>query len=104
MPSQSQHHGNGMLSSSHGIAGGCVDHHYTLPGSRLHINIDVEAATRQGVVVVNAPTGNTMAAAEHTIAMMLALARHIPQANAQLKSGVWQRSDSMGIELRRSEE
>jgi D-3-phosphoglycerate dehydrogenase len=63
-------------------------------------NVDVEAATRQGVVVVNAPTGNTMAAAEHTIAMMLALARHIPQANAKLKSGVWQRSDYMGIELR----
>ena len=63
-------------------------------------NIDVEAATRQGVVVVNAPTGNTMAAAEHTIAMMLALARHIPQANAKLKAGVWQRSDYMGTELR----
>lgn len=46
-------------------------------------NIDVEAATRQGVVVVNAPTGNTIAAAEHTVAMMLALARHIPQANAK---------------------
>ncbi len=63
-------------------------------------NIDVDAATRQGVVVVNAPTGNTIAAAEHTMAMMLSLARHIPQANAKLKSGVWQRSDYMGIELR----
>jgi D-3-phosphoglycerate dehydrogenase len=63
-------------------------------------NIDVEAATRQGVVVVNAPTGNTIAAAEHTVAMMLALARHIPQANAKLKSGAWQRSDYMGVELR----
>jgi D-3-phosphoglycerate dehydrogenase len=63
-------------------------------------NIDVEAATRQGVVVVNAPTGNTIAAAEHTVAMMLALARHIPQANAKLKSGAWQRSDYMGTELR----
>jgi D-3-phosphoglycerate dehydrogenase / 2-oxoglutarate reductase len=63
-------------------------------------NIDVEAATRQGVVVVNAPTGNTIAAAEHTVAMMLALARHIPQANAKLKSGLWQRSDYMGVELR----
>jgi D-3-phosphoglycerate dehydrogenase len=63
-------------------------------------NIDVEAATRQGVVVVNAPTGNTIAAAEHTVAMMLALARHIAQANAKLKSGVWQRSDYMGVELR----
>lgn len=63
-------------------------------------NIDVQTATRQGVVVVNAPTGNTIAAAEHTVAMMLALARHIPQANAKLKSGVWQRSDFMGVELR----
>jgi D-3-phosphoglycerate dehydrogenase len=63
-------------------------------------NIDVEAATRQGVVVVNAPTGNTIAAAEHTVAMMLALARHIPQANAKLKSGAWKRSDYMGVELR----
>jgi D-3-phosphoglycerate dehydrogenase / 2-oxoglutarate reductase len=52
------------------------------------------------VVVVNAPTGNTIAAAEHTVAMMLALARHIPQANAKLKSGLWQRSDYMGVELR----
>jgi D-3-phosphoglycerate dehydrogenase len=63
-------------------------------------NIDVEAATRCGVVVVNAPTGNTISAAEHTIAMMLALARHIPQAHAKLKSGVWQRSDFMGTEVR----
>ncbi len=63
-------------------------------------NIDVEAATRQGVVVVNAPTGNTIAAAEHTLALMLALARHVPQANAKLKSGVWKRSDYMGVELR----
>ncbi len=63
-------------------------------------NIDVEAATRCGCIVVNAPTGNTVSAAEHTIALMLALARHIPQANASLKSGQWQRNDFMGIELR----
>ena len=63
-------------------------------------NIDVEAATRQGVVVVNAPTGNTFAAAEHSMALMLALARHVSQANAKLKAGVWQRKDYMGIELR----
>jgi len=63
-------------------------------------NIDVEEATRRGIVVVNAPTGNTISAAEHTIALMLSLARHIPQANAMLKSGVWQRSDFMGIEVR----
>ena len=63
-------------------------------------NIDVEAATRHGIMVVNAPTGNTISAAEHTIALMLSLARHIPQANAMLKSGVWQRSDFMGIEVK----
>jgi D-3-phosphoglycerate dehydrogenase len=63
-------------------------------------NIDVDAATRQGIVVVNAPTGNTMAAAEHTMALMLAMARHIPQADTRLKSGVWQRSDYVGTELR----
>jgi len=63
-------------------------------------NIDVEAATRKGIVVVNAPTGNTIAAAEHTIALMMALARHVPQANARLKSGAWQRSDYIGTELR----
>jgi len=63
-------------------------------------NIDVEVATLNGVIVVNAPTGNTISAAEHTIALMLALARHIPQANATLKSGVWKRSDFIGTELR----
>ncbi len=63
-------------------------------------NIDLEEATRRGIVVVNAPTGNTISAAEHTIALLLALARHIPQANAVLKSGVWRRSDFMGIEVR----
>jgi len=63
-------------------------------------NIDVEEATRQGIAVVNAPTGNTISAAEHTIALMLALARHLPQANAVLKSGVWRRSDFMGTEVR----
>ncbi|GAH82021.1 unnamed protein product, partial [marine sediment metagenome] len=63
-------------------------------------NIDVEEATRRGIVVVNAPTGNTISAAEHTIALMLSLARHIPQANAMLKSGVWRRSDFMGTEVR----
>ncbi len=63
-------------------------------------NIDVDEATRHGIVVVNAPTSNTISAAEHTIALMLALARHIPQANAVLKSGVWRRSDFMGTEVR----
>ncbi len=63
-------------------------------------NIDVEEATQRGIVVVNAPTGNTTSATEHTIALMLALARHIPQANAVLKSGVWQRGDFVGTEVR----
>jgi D-3-phosphoglycerate dehydrogenase len=63
-------------------------------------NVDVEAATRCGVVVVNAPTGNTVSAAEHTIALLLALARNIPQANVALKSGVWKRNEFMGTELR----
>jgi D-3-phosphoglycerate dehydrogenase len=63
-------------------------------------NIDVGEATQRGIVVVNAPTGNTMSAAEHTIALILALARHIPQANATLKSGIWRRADFMGTEVR----
>jgi D-3-phosphoglycerate dehydrogenase len=63
-------------------------------------NINVEEATKRGIIVVNAPTGNTISAAEHTIALMLALARHIPRANAVLKSGVWRRSDFMGTEIR----
>ncbi len=63
-------------------------------------NIDVGEATQRGIVVVNAPTGNTISAAEHTIALMLSLARHIPQANAVLKSGVWRREDFMGTEVR----
>ena len=63
-------------------------------------NVDVEAATRCGVVVVNAPTGNTVSAAEHTIALLLASARNIPQANAVLKNGVWKRNEFMGTELR----
>jgi D-3-phosphoglycerate dehydrogenase len=63
-------------------------------------NIDVDEATRQGIIVVNAPTGNTVSAAEHTIALMFALARHIPQANTSLKSGEWRRGDFMGTEIR----
>ncbi len=63
-------------------------------------NIDVAAATRRGIVVVNAPTGNNIAAAEHTVGMMLALARHIPQAYISLRSGEWKRSRFMGVELR----
>ena len=62
-------------------------------------NIDVEAATRKGIPVVNAPEGNTLAATEHTMAMMYALARNIPQANASLKQKQWKRSKFMGVEL-----
>ena len=63
-------------------------------------NIDLDAATKHGIIVVNAPTGNTVSAAEHTIALMLALARNIPQANTSLKSCVWRRSDFMGAEVK----
>ena len=63
-------------------------------------NIDLEAATQRGISVVNAPTGNTVAAAEHAIALMLALARHVPQAHASLKGGEWRRADYMGTEVR----
>lgn len=62
-------------------------------------NIDTEAATRKGIIVANAPEGNTLAATEHTMAMMLALARNIPQANASVKKGEWKRSKFMGVEL-----
>jgi D-3-phosphoglycerate dehydrogenase len=63
-------------------------------------NVNIEEATRRGIVVVNAPTGNTISAAEHTIALLLALARHIPQANTSLKGGAWKRSQFMGTEVR----
>ncbi len=63
-------------------------------------NININAATQKGIVVVNAPTGNAISAAEHTMALMLALARHVPQAHAKLKSGVWQRSSYTGTELK----
>jgi D-3-phosphoglycerate dehydrogenase len=63
-------------------------------------NIDLECATRRGIAVVNAPTGNTMAAAEHTIAMLLGLARNIPRADALMKRGEWKRGALMGVEVR----
>jgi D-3-phosphoglycerate dehydrogenase len=63
-------------------------------------NIDVPAATSRGVVVMNAPDGNTITTAEHTIAMLIALARRVPQANASLKSGRWERKRFIGVELR----
>ncbi len=63
-------------------------------------NIDVNAATERGIIVVNAPEGNTISAAEHTIAMMMALSRNIPQANASLKGKKWDRKKFMGVEVR----
>lgn len=63
-------------------------------------NIDTEAATRRGIMVVNSPTGNIIAAAEHTMAMLFSLARHVPEANASIKGGKWERSRFMGVELR----
>ncbi len=63
-------------------------------------NIDVNAATERGIIVVNAPEGNTISAAEHTIAMMMAISRNIPQANASLKSKKWERKKFMGVEVR----
>jgi len=62
-------------------------------------NVDVEAATERGILVVNAPTGNLMAATEHTLAMMLALARAIPAADASMKRGEWDRKTFVGTEL-----
>jgi D-3-phosphoglycerate dehydrogenase / 2-oxoglutarate reductase len=62
--------------------------------------IDVDAATRAGVMIVNAPTGNTIAAAEHTMALLLALVRHLPEADASVKGGAWERSRFTGTELR----
>lgn len=63
-------------------------------------NVDVEAASRQGVVVINSPTGNVAAAAEHAIALLFALARHIPEANASIRAGKWERSRFVGAEVR----
>ncbi len=63
-------------------------------------NIDLEAATERGIVVVNAPQGNTVAAAEHTIALLLALARHLPQADSSMRNGEWRRKDFVGTEVR----
>ena len=62
-------------------------------------NIDVPAATIRGVVVMNAPDGNTITTAEHTIAMLIALARSIPQASSSLKAGRWDRKKFIGVEL-----
>jgi len=62
-------------------------------------NVDVDAATRRGIVVANAPESNVVSAAEHTIGLLLALARNIPQAHAALTAGRWERSKWGGVEL-----
>ncbi|HEY2492864.1 MAG TPA: phosphoglycerate dehydrogenase [Paenibacillus sp.] len=62
-------------------------------------NIDLEAATKRGIIVINAPDGNTITTCEHTFAMMMALARHIPQAYAKTINGTWDRKTFIGVEL-----
>jgi D-3-phosphoglycerate dehydrogenase len=62
-------------------------------------NVDVDAATRRGIMVVNAPQSNIVSAAEHTIALLLAQARNIPQADAALRAGRWERAPFQGVEL-----
>lgn len=62
-------------------------------------NIDVQAATKQGVVVMNAPGGNTITTAEHAISLMLALARNIPQGTASLREGKWEKKKLSGVEI-----
>src|SRR5262249_9149395 len=62
-------------------------------------NIDVAAATRRGIVVMNTPGGNTVSAAEHTITLLMAVARHIPDADASLKRGQWERNKLVGTQL-----
>lgn len=77
-------------------------------GSRLRVvgragvgldNVDVDAATARGILVINAPTANILSATEHTMAMLLALCRNIPEAHASVRRGEWNRSKFMGIEL-----
>ncbi|MCX7927746.1 MAG: phosphoglycerate dehydrogenase [Candidatus Omnitrophica bacterium] len=62
-------------------------------------NVDLEAATERGIVVMNAPAGNTISTCEHTMSLLLALARNIPQAHVSTKKGEWKRSKFMGVEL-----
>ncbi len=85
-----------------------VDAELIAAGTRLRVigragtgvdNVDVEAATARGILVCNAPQSNALSAAEHAIALMLALARNIPQAHAALVAGRWERSRFSGVEL-----
>ena len=63
-------------------------------------NIDLDTATRRGIAVVNAPSGNIISAAEHTLALLFALARNIPQAHMSLREGIWERERFIGREIR----
>src|SRR5208337_4256046 len=63
-------------------------------------NVDLDAATQKGVVVMNTPGGNAVSVAEHTLALLLALARRIPQADALMKQGRWEKKKLEGMELR----
>lgn len=62
-------------------------------------NVDIDAAGRRGIVCMNVPDGNTIAAAEHTMALLLAVARKIPQAHAHLRGGKWEREPFLGVEV-----
>ncbi|MFA7288594.1 MAG: hydroxyacid dehydrogenase [Melioribacteraceae bacterium] len=62
-------------------------------------NVDVDAATRKGIIVMNTPGGNTISAAEHTISLLLSMCRQIPQANYSLRSGKWDRKSYSGTEI-----
>jgi D-3-phosphoglycerate dehydrogenase len=62
-------------------------------------NIDVEAATKQGVIVINTPAGNTISAAEQTCALIMSVARNLAQGHLSMKEGKWERSQFMGVEL-----
>jgi D-3-phosphoglycerate dehydrogenase len=86
-----------------------VDAELVAAGSRLVVigragvgvdNVDLDAATRAGITVVNAPTGNTIAAAEHTLALLFGLARRLAPADASVRRGEWKRSAFTGVELR----
>ena len=62
-------------------------------------NVDLKAATKKGIIVVNAPTSNSVSVAEHTIGLMMALARKIPEANYSTQSGKWEKSKFKGMEI-----
>ncbi len=89
-------------------SGTAVTEELVSAGNRLRVigragvgldNVDVDACTARGILVINAPTANIISATEHTMAMMLALCRNIPEAHASVKRGEWMRSKFMGIEL-----